>query len=71
MCCGLRQFISFGVFGSLNVFHGETLEVVLHSSDEGQIFFLGRFPGDAVFFDLPCDYFGVCAEGTSLDHDGF
>jgi hypothetical protein len=36
-CYGLHQFIRFGVFGSLDVFHGETLEVVLHFSVEGQI----------------------------------
>jgi hypothetical protein len=35
MCCGIHEFISFGISGSLNVFYGETLEIVLHPSDEG------------------------------------
>jgi hypothetical protein len=35
MGCGLHQFISFGIFGSLDVFYSEAFEVALHPSDEG------------------------------------
>jgi hypothetical protein len=53
----LHQFISFGVFGSLDKFYGETLEIVLHLSDEGHISFEGGFPGNALFLDLPSNHF--------------
>jgi hypothetical protein len=55
--CGLSQFISFGVFCSLDVFYGETLEIVLQPSDEGQISFEGGFPSNAPFLDLTSDHF--------------
>jgi hypothetical protein len=35
MSYSLRQFISFVIFGSLDVFYSETLEIVLYPSDEG------------------------------------
>jgi hypothetical protein len=33
--CGLCQFISFGIFCSLDVLNGKPFEVILHPSDEG------------------------------------
>jgi hypothetical protein len=57
MSCGFRQFISFGVFDSRNVFYGETLEITLHPSDKGQISFEGGFSSKALFLDLPSDHF--------------
>jgi hypothetical protein len=33
--CGLRQSISFSIFGSLDVLYGKLFEVILHHSDEG------------------------------------
>jgi hypothetical protein len=33
--CDLHQFISFGVFSSLDVLYGEPFELILHPFDEG------------------------------------
>jgi hypothetical protein len=66
----LRQFISFDVLSSLNVFYGESFEVILHSSNEDQVPLEGGFPRNTLFFYLYNDHFGIGAKGASLDPNG-
>jgi hypothetical protein len=33
--CSICQFISFTILGSLDIFYGESFEVILHSFDKG------------------------------------
>jgi hypothetical protein len=67
MRCGLHQFINFDILGSLIVLCGESFEVILHSSNVGQVPLKGGLPGDTLFFYLSSDHFRISAEGASLD----
>jgi hypothetical protein len=52
MCC-LGHFVRFDVFGSLDILDSKEFEIILHSSNKGQISVKGGISGDAFFFYLP------------------
>jgi hypothetical protein len=68
--CSLRQFVSFKIFVSLDVFYCESFEVILHSFDHAQIPPEGRFPGNTLFFYLTSYNCRIGAKDASLDPNG-
>jgi hypothetical protein len=61
------QFIRFIILVSLDVLYCESFEIILHSSNKTQILLEGGFPGDALFFYLSSDHFGISAEDAFLN----
>jgi hypothetical protein len=41
----------------------------IHSSNQSQVFFKVGIPGDAFFFYLSYDHFGICVKDASLKTD--
>jgi hypothetical protein len=65
-----HQFISFEILGSLDIFYRASFELILHSSNKGEVPLEGGLPGSTLFFYLSSNHFRIDAEGASLDLDG-
>jgi hypothetical protein len=59
--------MSFTIFVSFVVLYCESFEIILHFFDKTQISLGGGFPGNALFFYLSGDHFGIGVEDAFMN----